>query len=146
MVIEELSKQNLKEVAKLVLNLWTESTFEEEYKDYNRILKSKKETCFLVIDKNEYIGFIHLSLRSDYVEGATSSPINYIEGIYVNPKYRKLGVAKQLVEIGEKWGKEKGCTQYASDTRFGNEESIGFHKKSGFKEVNRVICFIKEIK
>ena len=54
-------------------------------------------------------------------------------------------IAKKLVELGENWGKEKGCTQYASDTEITNQQSIAFHKKVGFSEANRLVCFIKDI-
>lgn len=65
--------------------------------------------------------------------------------MYVKPDYRKLGVGKKLVETGEKWGKTMGCKAYGSDTEGENEQSTEFHKRAGFKEANRIICFMKEI-
>lgn len=31
--------------------------------------------------ENDYVGFIQLSLRMDYVEGTSTTPIAYIEGM-----------------------------------------------------------------
>jgi aminoglycoside 6'-N-acetyltransferase I len=46
---------------------------------------------------------------------------------------------------GETWAKSSGISQIASDTEVENVESIAFYKKAGFSEVNRVVCFIKDL-
>ncbi len=143
---EEISDLNITELTNLILELWTDCTFEIEYNNCKRILESENETCFLIKKKEKYVGFIYLKNRSDYVEGTTTSPITYIEGIYVKPGFLKSGVGKELVEIGENWGKNKGCTEYASDTELNNQISIQFHKSVGFKEVKRSINFVRKIK
>ena len=145
MKVEKISADNIEPLTHLFLELWPECHFDEEYEICENILKSNNETCFLIKDGSDFVAFIQLSLRTDYVEGATTSPVVYIEGLYVKPEYRKSGIAKKLVELGENWGKEKGCTQYASDTEITNRQSIAFHKKVGFSEANRLVCFIKDI-
>ena len=45
----------------------------------------------------------------------------------------------------EKWAKEQGCTEFASDCELENEDSLRFHLKMGFKEANRIICFAKNL-
>jgi len=146
MKIEEISKHNLKELVLLMMELWPQSPFDEELQNCQDIMATEDQTCFLVNQQGEYIAFIQLALRYDYVEGTVTSPVAYIEGIYVKPRDRKSGIARELVELGEKWAKEKGCTQFASDTEIGNSQSIRFHKKVGFKEVNRLVSFLKDIK
>ena len=96
-------------------------------------------------DQDNYIGFIHSTLRTDYVEGSDASPTAYIEALYVKEKYRKHGTAKQLLFFSEEWAKKKGCKQLASDTELHNIASIEFHKKNEFNEVNRIVCFIKDL-
>jgi len=145
MKIKKIAKKNLKEVARMSLALWTDSSFEGEYEEAKDTLQSKKKTCFLLKDKKAYIGYISLSLRKEYVDGMTSSPLTYIEGIYVDPAYRRQGLGAKLIELGATWGKKKGCLQYASDTDLYNDASINMHKKHGFKEVSRVVCFVKDL-
>lgn len=145
MIAEELSPRNLEVATILILELWKECVFEEEYQNVQRLLQEDTETIYLAKLQNEYAGFIYLNLRSDYVEGTSTKPVAYIEGIYVRPQFRKLGVGKKLVELGEKWAKAKGAKAYASDTEITNENSIAFHKHIGFEEVNRIVCFVKEI-
>ena len=142
---EKLSLKNISKATKLILALWPKCTFKEEYQNCKRILSNKKERIQLVKNKDKYVGFIYLNLRTDYVAGTKSSPIAYIEGLYIKPKYRKKGIAKRLVKFGEKWGKKHGAKEYGSDTELTNLDSIKFHKKIGFKEANRIVCFAKKI-
>lgn len=143
--IEPISKDNLTNLASLFLELWEDCDFDEELENCNQILCSENETCFLIKEKAKYIAFIHLTIRSDYVEGSSHSPTAYIEGLFVKEDFRHRGFSKQLVKHAEEWSKEKKCTQLASDTELTNLSSIDFHKKVGFKEVNRIVCFIKEL-
>ena len=95
--------------------------------------------------KNEIIAFAQCQLRYDYVEGTNSSPVGYLEGIYVEPMYRKQGIAKKLLEECEKWSLKKGCTEFASDCELNNSISFNFHLSVGFEEANRIICFRKKL-
>jgi aminoglycoside 6'-N-acetyltransferase I len=145
MTVEEISEQNLKPLTTLMLELWPDCLYDEEYQNCRRILTEADETCYLLKKNNEYIAFIQLALRHDYVEGTASSPVGYIEGIYVRPLFRRSGLAGQLVQLAKKWTKEKGCGQLASDVEIDNSVSITFHKKRGFKEVNRLVCLVMDM-
>ena len=91
------------------------------------------------------VGFAQCQLRRDYVEGTESSPVGYLEGIYVVELWRKQGLAKALLAACEGWAKGKGCTEFASDCELDNTQSLQFHLKAGFREANRIICFTKKI-
>lgn len=60
-------------------------------------------------------------------------------------EYRKSGFAAELLTECEKWAKEKGCTEFASDCELVNEGSLKFHMALGFEEANRITCFRKDI-
>lgn len=132
-------------LTQLSLALWPDSVYDEQYNYFQNMLGSNTETCFLAKDGDHYIGFIQLSIRNDYVEGSNSSPVAYVEGIYVNPEFRRQGIAIQLIQAAEQWAREKGITQIASDTAIGNQQSILFHRKAGFEEAGRLVCFIKNL-
>lgn len=147
MQIESLSKNTVKELAVLMLELWPQSSFEEAYNSCQKILHSGKEKAFLCSNASgEYIGFLHVALRMDYVEGTNSAPVGYIEGIYVKALYQQSGIGKSLLAKGELWCRKKGCVEMASDTHLHNEGSQLFHQKAGFIEVNRIICYKKNLK
>lgn len=146
MQVVKISEHNVEHLAHLFVELWPECTYETELEYCKQILDKDDQTAFLAIYNGEYIAFAYLSLRNDFVEGATSYPIAYLEGIYVKESYRKTGIASKLIQQSEKWAKENGSSQLASDVEIENELSIRFHKKSGFIEENRIVCFIKDLK
>ena len=80
-----------------------------------------------------------------YVEGTDSSPVGYLEGIYVVDGFRKNGIARGLLTACENWAKSKGCTEFASDCESDNLQSLQFHLNVGFREANRIICFTKKL-
>ncbi|MEX0287667.1 MAG: aminoglycoside 6'-N-acetyltransferase [Flavobacteriaceae bacterium] len=115
-------------------------------KDLEHAVSSEKHETFFAIQKETIMGFVNVSVRSDYVEGATSSPVGYLEALFVKPEFRKQGIAKYLSEIAEKWAVAQGCSQMGSDTWDWNKSSIEFHKKIGFKEEDILVHFIKDIR
>lgn len=91
------------------------------------------------------VGFAQCQLRNDYVEGTDTSPVGYLEGIFVKEDYRHKGYAKDLLGECEKWAKLQGCKEFASDCEINNIDSFNFHKAMNFEEANRIICFTKKL-
>jgi len=145
MTVEIISEANLKSLTKLTLELWPDCSFDEEFENYKHIIGAGNEVCYLFKDWDKYIAFIHVSIRNDYVEGATDLPVAYIEAVYVKIEYQRQGIARKLIRVAEEWAKQKGVKQIASDTNITNLASINFHKKIGFEEAERIVCFIKDL-
>lgn len=89
--------------------------FDELFNSNKDYLANPKMTIFIAFDNKEAIGFSHVSLRNDYVEGTNGGTVGFLEGIYVNPDYRGLGIARSLCSMCEDWSREKGCAEFASD-------------------------------
>ena len=132
-------------VAKLAIQMWQDNTIKGLTEDLAEIIASPESAVFLLYDGETAIGFAQCQLRHDYVEGTDSSPVGYLEGIFVAEAYRNQGYAKELLKQCEAWAKEKGCTEFASDCELTNTGSLAFHLKMGFEEANRVICFTKRL-
>lgn len=145
MTVEPISTNNIEALAQLMLELWPNSSFDEELESCKIILNSDIDICYLIKDKETYIAFIHLTVRFDYVEGANSLPVAYIEGLYVKENWRHLGIGKKMIHLGIEWARQRGCKQLASDTELNNDTSIEFHKSMGFLEANRLVCFIRDL-
>lgn len=143
--IEPLSADNLLPFAKLAIELWPESSLEDELLSWATMINSSNNYCVLAKSGKGYIGFMHISQRNDYVEGSLYDRTAYLEGVYVKSDYRNKGVGKILVAHGEEWAKAKGLKQLASDTEIDNFNSQRFHDKLGFKEANRIVCFVKNV-
>jgi aminoglycoside 6'-N-acetyltransferase I len=145
MQLEKLNTNNLHTFTQLSLELWSECIFEEELLQNASLIDAATAICYLAKLEGNYVGFVHASLRHDYVEGAEELPIAYLEAIYVQPAYQQRGIARQLILQVEVWVREQGVSQIASDTELGNTTSINFHTQIGFEEVNRIVCFVKKI-
>lgn len=143
-----IRKANVSEaslVAKLAIQMWKDNTIEGLTEDLAEIIASPESAVFLLYDGEKAIGFAQCQLRHDYVEGTDSSPVGYLEGIFVEEAYRNKGYAKELLKQCEAWAKDMGCTEFASDCELENTGSLAFHLKMGFEEANRVICFTKRL-
>ena len=144
-MIRKATTKDVSTVAQLAAKLWPHHTAEEMLTDFEETIQ--KETCavFLCYNNDVPIGFAQCGLRYDYVEGTSTTPVGYLEGVYVDPPYRKHGYAKRLLAACETWAKEQGCTEFASDCEFHNTDSLQFHLNVGFEEANRIICFRKTL-
>ena len=136
---------NLKEWANLALLLFPESSFDEEFELHKKILTSENEAGLLYQKDGQYVGFMNLSIRNDYVNGTDASPVVFVEAIYVLPDYRHQGIGKEFIKYAEEYAKQKKITQLASDCYVDNRLSESFHKGCGFIEKERVICFVKNV-
>lgn len=91
------------------------------------------------------VGFLEIRLR-DCAEGASSSPVAFIEGWFVLPEHRRQGLGKALVQAAENWAASRGCIEIASDTQIDNRVSIAAHERLGYKQVEQLVCFLKRLK
>jgi len=95
---------------------------------------------------NNPLGFVEVALRSDYVNGTTTSPVAFLEGIYVAPAARRQGVARKLFAEAQRWAVGAGCTELASDALIENAEGHAMHRSLGFEETERVVFFRKPLR
>ena len=145
MSIINADKSNLQEWVNLSLKLFPEHSFEEMFCICEKVLESQKEIGLLYQQDGRYVGYMHLSVRTDYVNGTNASPVAFIEAIYVAPDYRKQGIGRKFVEYAVEYARQKGFKQLASDCLIDNSSSEYFHKSCGFTEQERVICFVKNV-
>lgn len=145
MTFREAEKEEAAAYTSLAGRLWPDAGADELESEFAELADDADSAVFLALDGQAPVGFAHCQVRSDYVEGAGSSPVGYIEGLYVLEGYRNKGIARELLNKCEDWARSKGLDEMASDCEINNQKSIGFHIKAGFREANRVVCFIKSI-
>ena len=144
-MVRKAGTKDLPILAELACQLWPDHTVEEMRSEFAEIIAKPDAAFFLAYAEETAIGFAQSQLRHDYVEGTDSSPVGYLEGIYVAHGYRNQGIAKDLLTACESWAKGKGCTEFASDCELDNVQSLQFHLNVGFEEANRIICFTKKL-
>lgn len=91
------------------------------------------------------IGFAEAAIRHDYVNGCDTSPVGFLEGIFVRPEVRRRGVARALVAAVMDWVRSKGCSEFASDAELDNVDSHNMHNALGFVETQRVVYFRRRL-
>ena len=144
-MIRKAEIKDLPIIAALACQLWPSHTMDEMQTEMAEILAKTDAAFFLAYEEDIAVGFAQCQLRHDYVEGTDSSPVGYLEGIYVAEDCRKQGFARELLSAAESWAKARGCTEFASDCELDNRESLKFHLSMGFEEANRIICFTKKL-
>lgn len=144
-MIKKAGKSDLEILAKLAVLMWRNHSVNALIQEFSEIMMNGKSQFFLKYENDVPVGFAQCQLRNDYVEGTKTSPVGYLEGIFVKEGYRNKGYAKELLAECETWAKEIGCREFASDCEIDNIDSFHFHKAMNFTEANRIICFTKTL-
>ena len=95
-------------MAEMASIMWKNHDIENLVKELETVITSEDGVIYIYSEDAQIIGFAQCQLRHDYVEGTHSSPVGYLEGIFVKEDYRKRGIAKKLLQACEQWSKEKG--------------------------------------
>ena len=145
MTVRKAEAKDLPILGELACGLWPHHTPDAMRAEMAETLEMPDAAFFLAFAEKTSVGFAQCQLRHDYVEGTETSPVGYLEGIYVKAPYRRMGVAGQLLHACEEWSMAMGCTEFASDCELDNMDSLRFHLQMGFEEMNRVICLRKKL-
>lgn len=144
-MVRTAERSDLKILTDLALQLWEGASANDLFDELSEVISKENTRFFLKIESEEPVGFAQCQLRYDYVEGTETTPVGYLEGIFVERGYRGRGYAKELLAHCEEWAKSKGCREFASDCEIDNADSFHFHKAMNFTEANRIICFTKRL-
>lgn len=144
-MVQRATKDDSRILAEMAVQMWDDNTTDELEAEFKETLNCEHSAFFIKYANGMPIGFAQCGLRTDYVEGTDTSPVGYLEGIFVKLNYRKNGYAKELLFACEMWAKDMGCTEFASDCEIDNIGSLKFHMAMGFDEANRIICFRKTL-
>ena len=129
------------------LALWPDATA-EEHRGYMAISLAQPERFLQLMiydEQKQPIGFIEGSIRNDYVNGTETSPVGFVEGVYVTPAWRRRGIARRLFAAIGDWARARGCRELASDALLENEASQHAHRALGFRETERVVYFTRPL-
>lgn len=127
--------------------LWPDCAKQEHLEEMASFLREPTRFVQLIVrdDRERGVGLAEASIRSDYVNGTSSSPVAFLEGLYVRPEARNRGIARSLVEAVSEWALSRGCGELASDTQLENLASQAVHKRLGFVETERTVFFRKSL-
>ena len=144
-MVRKATNSESRVLAEMAIQMWGSHTIDELETEFIETLNDQQSSFFIKYLNNVPVGFAQCGLRTDYVEGTETSPVGYLEGIFVKANYRNNGYARELLLACEMWTKDMGCTEFASDCELDNTNSLKFHMAMGFVEANRIICFKKNL-
>ncbi|UIJ46256.1 GNAT family N-acetyltransferase [Sphingomonas cannabina] len=148
MLIRKAAAADIDDWAALRAELWPEASADEHRQELAETSfdDDDRAVCFLAVDAaGAILAFAEASLRTDYVNGCETSPVAFLEGIYVRPRHRRTGLGQALSAAVEQWARATGCTELASDALLENTASHRFHGAIGFEETERVVYFRKQL-
>jgi aminoglycoside 6'-N-acetyltransferase I len=145
MRIETATTETLKDWLELRQALWSWAEGEHRAEALAALANPDAIAFLARDDQGVAIGFAEATLRHDYVNGCTTSPAGFLEGIYVREPNRRQGVARALVKAVEDWTRGCGCRELASDAWIDDANSHRMHARLGFSETERVVYFRKTL-
>ncbi|EGP56311.1 aminoglycoside N6'-acetyltransferase [Agrobacterium tumefaciens F2] len=141
-VIKAADAASLDDWSLLRHRLWPDASPAEHSEELQDL--SDNEAGFIAYNlAGVAIGFADVSLRQDYVNGCDTSPVAFLEGVYVEGDFRGQGVAAALIAAVTRWAVGKGVSELASDADIANVDSHRMHAALGFEETERVVYFRK---
>lgn len=131
-----------KEMRRAVFSELDDAYHDEEMEN---IFVSDQWYCYFLKDKkNTTLGLVELSSRN-IVDGCLSSPVAYLEGLYLKPAYRGKGLGREVIAMIQHWCRRKGFSELATDTELTNAKAQKFYRAVGFEETYQVVEFRIEI-
>ena len=144
MTIRKATPDDSRVLGQLAARMWVHDP-DELASEFVVLTASREAACFLAFDGENAIGFAQCQLRHDYVEGCETSPVGFLEGIYVSDGFRLTGTGRALLSACENWARSMGCSEFASDCELDNTVSHAWHMKNGFAEMGRTLWFAKKL-
>lgn len=125
----------------LRLALWPDIQPEEHAEEMASFLAEPDKFAQFIAkdDEGKAWGFVEAALRTDYVNGTDSSPVAFLEGLYVKAPARKKGVARRhgvrwclgdLPVIHDRPGGSSSLEARQSQRAQGDGETLGPHRST----------------
>jgi aminoglycoside 6'-N-acetyltransferase I len=132
--------------AEMRAQLWPDQSLDAHRQELEEFLRSGYFWGFLAeLSNGDAAGFAEIAVR-DYANGCITRPVAFLEGIWVNPLFRRRGIGARLLQTAETFLVARGFAELGSDALIDNHESQAAHTAWGFTETERVVYFRKCLK
>jgi GNAT superfamily N-acetyltransferase len=134
MTIELIKYSDEQEIAiDLIINFWKEhNNVIVSYEDANENLREwtkEGHILYFISADNKYVGFVHL--------GSRGCEIDWLEDIFVLPKYQRQGIGTRTIQIIEEMVKEYSESLYI-EVASRNTNAIRLYHKIGYDCLNTI--------
>lgn len=124
-MIREATDRDLSVLSNFAVELFGD-TLEVQTDEIKILLQSKDAHFFLYFENDIPIGFAQVQLRYDYVEGTSSSPVGYLESIFVEKAYRKKAVPRHFCLLARLGQRKKAVQNLQATVKLITKQAYGF--------------------
>lgn len=139
-LVRPAERRDLANWAQMRAELWPCSSRQEHLAELEEGFKSTSFRGWVALSDDRCIGFAEAYIRP-FANGCDSRPVVFLEGIWVCPDFRRVGVGRALVESVAEWARAQGIYELGSDAELTNTLSQTCHLKWGFEETERVVYY-----
>jgi aminoglycoside 6'-N-acetyltransferase I len=127
--------------------LWPACSERKHTQEMRSYLEDKDRFAVFLAERSDgsLAGFVEVSMRPDHRPGINPR-IGYLEGLFVDRKDRRRGVARALVRAAEGWAQSQGAREMGSDTHPNDRASRATHRALGYRERERLVVFEKRFR
>jgi aminoglycoside 6'-N-acetyltransferase I len=132
---------------RLRLELWPTDD-PDSYRGEMRGMEARPDHwgVFVCVDDDErVVGFAEVSMR-ERLESIERERVGHLEGWYVDPRRRRQGIGRKLVDAVVAWVRQRGGDVLHSDAELDDLLSHRAHAALGFVETHREVLFKRSLK
>ncbi len=142
--IREMTETDRSTWARMYREIYPDDHIDGLNAEISRILRSSDRWGFCVQEGVQTLGFAEVSIRP-FANGCRSHPVPFLEAIWCDPRYRKAGVARALLDYVEDFVKAHGYSEIGSDVLQENSQGLEVHERFGFEATETVTYFRKSL-
>ena len=131
--------------AKMRAELWPDETAQVHAIEIETLVARADVWNFIAeTAEGESAGFAEVALRP-YANGCDTRPVPFLEGIWIEPRFRRQRLGAHLMAHIETFLVARGFREIGSDALIDNRVSHAAHLGWGFSETERVVYFRKAL-
>lgn len=148
MVVEykDLDRKGRKDFQKVYKKMYSLINF--SFEDLSDAIEEDVNDTFkilLYVIKEKIVGCVYVHEYDYYADTYFPDGCYYLSNLYVDKKYRRLGIATKMLAKVEEIARENNVSVIISDYIDDNKNSASWHKKCGFEVFKKEIVVIKKI-
>jgi aminoglycoside 6'-N-acetyltransferase I len=123
--------------------LWPTESLQAHTSSIDELLADGESWGFIAeTSDGSAAGFAEVAIRK-YANGCDTRPVAFLEGIWVNARFRRQGIGARLIQHAETFLMSRGFRELGSDALIDNVGSHAAHLAWGFSETERIVYFRK---
>ena len=109
--IRKVKQLDIEALSELRIQLYLIPTLNGQREEIIKMYCNPDQDCIVATVRDAVVGFVKIRLRS-FVDGCTTSPVAYLEGLYVKQEHRQQGIGRKLVQACKEWAIKKGVLRW----------------------------------